>query len=167
MIKHFKIKKGNHYCNPTIPILTLKHEISGVICFQDINYDIDRNYIKDTNKIIGLSNNWNHHKDSVRIGWRKNIDDESEYSNAIEIMVTYYENGKRTIIPLTTTKPTAIDSYKIKITENSYVVRYNEAEVSIPINKKQFPIHYVCKPFFGGDAVAPKDFNFEISINRK
>ena len=58
MIKHFKIKKGNHYCNPTFPILTLKHEISGVICFRDINYEIDRNYIKDTNKIIGLSNNW-------------------------------------------------------------------------------------------------------------
>lgn len=166
MIKHFKIQKGKHYCNPTIPILTIKHKISGVITFQDINYEIDREYIKDTNKIIGLSNNWHHHMDSVRIGWRMN-QDLTGYNDSIEIMVTYYENDKRVIIPLTTTKPISVDQYSIEITKDSYVVRYNETEVSIPIDTKRFPFHYVCKPFFGGNAVAPKVFNFEISINCK
>lgn len=166
MIKNFRIQKGNHYCNPTIPMLTLKHEISGVVSFRDLYYAVDKKYIKDTNKIIGLSNNWHHHKDSVRIGWRIN-QDLTGYNDSIEIMVTYYENGKRVIIPLTTTKPISVDQYKIEITRDSYVVRYNEAEVSIPIDTKRFPIHYVCRPFFGGNAVAPQNFNFEISINSK
>ena len=164
MIKNFKIQKGNHYCNPTIPVLTLKHEISGVVSFRDLQYLVEDKYMKDTNKIIGLSNNWHHHKDSVRLGWRMNPD-LTEYNDSIEIMVTYYENGNRVIIPLTTTKPISVDQYKIEITKDSYVVRYNETEVSIPIDTTRFPIHYICRPFFGGNAVAPKNFNFEISIN--
>lgn len=162
MIKLFKIKKGNNYSNLSIPYITFKHKISGIISFKNISYVVEKKYMKDSNKIIGLSNNWHHHQDSVRLCWRMNP--KKDNVDDIEIMISYYVNGKRTIIPLTTTKSSSIDNYSIEIEKNSYKLKYNKTSVTIHTTSKLFPVHYLCKPYFGGNAKAPKDFNFEISI---
>ena len=87
----YKISKGNHK-SKIIPSLTFKSKISGLVCFKgDFSYDIGKEQ-KDTNKILGLSDSWHHHINSIRLGWRWS----NEY-NCIEIMTIQYKNKVRII----------------------------------------------------------------------
>ena len=70
----YLIKKGCHRAGWFFG-LTQKNRISGKIKFLgDVSYRMPLQ--KDTNKIIGLADNWHHHKDSCRLGWRWNLIEE-------------------------------------------------------------------------------------------
>jgi len=93
------IDKGKHR-STLIPTFTIKDSINGVFTFIDgYKYLIEKQ--KDSNKLIGLSDNWSHHIDSVRIGWRYNL----KYPDMIEIVGIVYNNGERIIFSITHVQP--------------------------------------------------------------
>ncbi len=157
---NLKIKKGKHGCNKILPIITFGKEISGTVQFiNDASYSISEQ--KDTNKIIGLSDSYYHRRSSIRIGWRWNTKE-----NKIEIMTIKYQKGIRTIDHLCfIDNNSCINSYKVKIYKEYYLVEFNDTKRLLKRDIRWIPIRYVCMPYFGGDEVAPKDFNIRIIIS--
>lgn len=143
------------------PRFIFKNEISGNVVFKgDFKYTIEHEHQKDTNKLIGFSDNWNHHKDSVRIGWRNNgIDD------IIEIMGIFYINGEREIVKICEAKPNKKYEFSIRVYESFYKIDFNGMTwiQSRPIKSRMTFIRYMLFPYFGGVIKSPKKFTFELN----
>ena len=153
--KTFKIKKGNHK-STWLPSLTCKSTIKGTVTFiGNHKYTIPKQY--DTNKIIGLSDNYSHHKDSIRIGWRW-----STKNSIIEILTISYRNGKRTITPLTVATTNQPYSFSIAITPTHYNVNWNNTTTHIPKTSKWNGPRYKLFPYFGGTTKAPLTLQIQI-----
>lgn len=154
------IKKGKHISN-YIPKLTFSNKISGYVTFEgDFSYSIDKQ--KDTNKLIGLSDNWSHHKDSIRIGWRWNTKNE-----CIELMSILYSGGQREIKSLKLLykeddKDITIE-YEVMILPKYYSIKIDGCNFLIKRTSSWNFIRVILQPYFGGTTVAPKDFNFVIN----
>lgn len=154
----FIIKEGKHRPFFTIPRITFKKRVHvSVFLDGDFSYTSDKmENQRDTNKIFGLSDNWHHHKDSFRIGYR--------YLNGrLELMAYYYSNGKK--------KASFIDyinTNNIKITltisENDYTVEYKNKVLKYPRTSKWRFFRYYLYPYFGGEEKAKKDLCFRIKI---
>ncbi len=156
---HFLIEKNSHYANFTWPRIIWSKVLEGTFSLkEDFSYNILLQ--KDTNKLIGLSDGWHHHNNSIRLGFRWN-----EREEKTEIMLIRYMNGKRTIVHLCFIKEGSINYYKIVIRKSCYEITLNERKVSIIRESKWFLPCILLKPYFGGITIAPKDFNFEITIN--
>lgn len=154
----YEIKQGKHRSGYFLK-LTCKNKLSGVIEFiDDVSYKIDLQ--KDTNKIIGLSDNWHHHKDSCRLGWRWNLIEEK-----IEIMTIVYSRGKRTIKHLCFAEEDKEYQFEIIITRNSYILRFNTDIAIIRRTRRWKFIRSILHPYFGGKTKSPKDFNIKIELN--
>ena len=154
----YKILKGHHRAGWFFDVTT-KNKLSGTIKFLgDVSYFIDLQ--KDTNKLIGLSDNWHHHKDSCRLGWRWNV-----VSKSVEIMTITYVKGKRTIKHLCFADDNEDYSYEIIINKNSYIYRFDTTISIVPRRSKWKWFRYICQPFFGGKTKSPK--NIYIKITRE
>lgn len=154
----YKIKRGNHRAGWFFK-LTRKNRISGTIKFLgDVSYYISLQ--KDTNKIVGLSDNWHHHKDSVRLGWRWNI-----IERKIEIMSIIYCRGKRTIKHLCFTEDNEDKEFEIMINKNNYILRFDTTIYIAPRRSKWSWIRYHLWPFFGGKEKAPKNIYIKLEID--
>lgn len=154
----YKILKGNHRAGWFFR-LTRKNKISGTIKFLgDVSYFVDMQ--KDTNKIVGLSDNWYHHKDSVRLGWRF---DSSR--REIEIMTITYKKGIRFINHLCYCKDNEDYEYEIRINKGYYIYRF-DTNISIVkrLSKWKF-FRYTLFPFFGGREASPKNIYVKLEID--
>lgn len=146
-----EIKKGKHYSSWKKPRLIFKGYLIGSVVFKgDFTYDLNG----DTNKLIGLSDNWHHHRDSIRLGWRY-------YKGKKEIMVIQYKRGKRTITKLCEFEENKEYWFQIYICDGYYEIWFDKYSLELERKSKWF-IHYLLKPYFGGKNKAPKDFKFEI-----
>lgn len=155
MDETYLIEKGNHFSNFTWNKLwpfSLSRQIKGTVEFLgDFNYESNG----DTNKLIGLSDGWNHHKNSVRIGWR--------WNDGIQCMIIHYHHGIREIIEGAYFKPNV---------EYSFNISLGKYKSSIMIEKEVFWLErcpswrmaFKLWPYFGGKNKAPKDFKFKINI---
>ena len=149
------IKKGCHISN-FFPKLTFSSKIKGFVTFEgDFSYEIEKQ--KDTNKLIGLSDSWSHHKDSIRIGWRWNKKNE-----CVELMSILYSGGNREIKPLLllSKEKDATISYEIEILPKNYKITINGGEYLIDRKSTWNFLRVKLQPYFGGTTVAPKDFSF-------
>ena len=147
-----KIKVNTH--QPfRFPEIYCKGKLEGFVTFiGDFSYKIDKQ--KDTNKLVGLSDNYHHHKDSVRIGWR--------WNEGLEIMAIIYSGGKRVIEHLAWAKENIEYKYKIVITENNYHLKFNDTYKNyLRLSKWSLP-RVVLNPYFGGTTKAPKTFRFRL-----
>lgn len=153
----FKIKKGCHYSNKWWhPLLTFNNSINGKFrLIGDCSYEKKQ---IDSNKIIGLSDNIHHHKDSIRIGWRY-------YKDKYEITCISYVKGIRKIDKITTVEKDSVNSFNIIIFDSCYVVTVNSSSKVVFRKSKYKFLRYVLKPYFGGTEKAPKDINIEIEGN--
>ena len=154
------IKQGNHISN-YIPKLTFSNSIKGFVTFEgDFSYTIEKQ--KDTNKLIGLSDNWSHHKDSIRIGWRWNTK-----SECLELMSILYSGGKREINSLMLLpKKNDVDvtvAYEVAILPKYYSITINGSNFLLKRTSSWCFVRVVLQPYFGGTTVAPKDFRFNFS----
>lgn len=157
------IKKGNHYSR-WFPSFTVNKRIAGLVIFKgDFSYSIDKQ--KDTNKLIGLSNSWHHHKSSVRIGWRWN-----EKDNCLDIMVIVYRNWKRDIYNICSIPHDSVNQnycYSIDFDKAHFgeddicTVFFGNSKTTVFLPKYRF-IRYKLFPYFGGTTKAPKDFVFKL-----
>jgi hypothetical protein len=165
----YTIKKNKHYSS-IIPKIVCNNYIKGTINFlNDVKYDVENQ--GDTNKIIGLSDNWHHHKDSIRLGWRY-------YKEKNQIMVISYVNGKRSISYLFDFEVGVEYNFLILITDNYYLVGFKENEefrnlqLELKLNNLKSINRYsnwklprlLLKPYFGGKQKAPKEFKIKIEI---
>lgn len=155
----YTIKNGSHRSR-WIPSFTFKNNISGKIRFlSDMSYKINKQ--KDTNKLIGISDGWHHHKNSIRIGWR--------YNDGLEIMVITYTGGKRTIESLGYVSPNKEYFFRIQLFNGVYAVHFvssdNEIRYSTLMDRtsKWSFLRYKLFPYFGGTEKAPKEFNISIT----
>lgn len=148
-----KILKGSHK-SFRFPKFSAKKEIKGTVKFLDnFSYKINTQY--DTNKLIGLSDNWHHLKDSVRIGWRW-------YREELQIMSLIHRQGKIEINYLMTIRENKEYSFSIKIEKNSYIILFDGQKFDFERSSRWDCLRYYLFPYFGGKNKAPKDFKFEI-----
>lgn len=155
-----KIKKGNHRSNLFLPSFVFDNKVIGTVIFKDdFSYEIQKQ--KDTNKLFGISDGWHHRLDSVRIGWRWDIN-----RKQIQIMGIFYTNGYRTIEPICFIEPNTLYNFVVYIDEHEYVIKFNNYEVrNVRLSNWNF-VRYYLYPFFGGTTKAPKTFTFKIDIIR-
>ena len=154
----FKIKKGNHYPNLTFPRICFSKVLEGTFILEgDFSYEILKQY--DTNKLIGLSDGFHHHLNSIRLGFRW-----STKEAKTQLMTIRYENGKRTIEPFDFILSDTLYYFRIEIRRNHYIVSLNNKTIALPRQSNWFFPRIVLKPFFGGTTSAPKNFNFKINL---
>jgi hypothetical protein len=152
----YRIKEGCHR-SKWFPKITSGDLLIGSFSFiGDPSYDIGAKQ-KDTNKLIGLSDNYHHHKDSIRIGWRC-------LNSRIEIMAICYSNSKRTIEHITYVDPNEIIKFIVSIEKDKYVIMVGDVLYTHKRTSKWRFLRYYLFPFFGGNTKAPKDFKIIIKL---
>ena len=161
----YTIKPNSHYSS-IIPKIVCKNYIKGTITFlNDVEYQITRQ--GDTNKLIGLSDNWSHHKDSIRLGWRY-------YKGKRQIMTIAYVKGKRSISYLCDFEVGVEYHFLIYISNSIYFVEFRKYEPFVFFEPELYKSIYrqstwkyprlLLKPYFGGKEKAPKEFKIKIEL---
>lgn len=160
----FQIKRGCHRSR-LIPSITTSTKISGKFkLIGDFSYEIQKQ--KDTNKLFGISDNFHHHIDSVRIGWRSN-----NVTNLVELMCIRYHKKTRDIFHLCYVETNIFYNFEIEILEDFYRIKiWNKdldfkVECYCPRESNWSFIRYLLYPYFGGKQSSPKDFEIEIILN--
>ena len=154
-----RIKKGNHYSNKILPSFRI-NTISGHLRFNgDFSYEIDRINQLDTNKVIGLSDSYHHHRNSIRIGWRWN-----KRVDKIEILYTVYRNSIRYIESICFIDSDRFYDFEISIIKGKYLLWFNDIYIEVYRSSNWILPRYVLFPFFGGNISAPKEFKFDIVV---
>lgn len=159
------IHTGKHFCNRILPKFTFKDILRGTFKLEgDFSYSIPLQ--KDTNKLVGLSDAWHHHIDSVRIGWR--WDPKME---RVQLMAIIYSNADRTITPMEYIDTNKEYTFNIMILSDPYV---KQRLYVIYINQTRYEyygdssydfIRYILFPYFGGKQEAPRDFKIILNLN--
>lgn len=158
-----EIAKNSHFINKLFPYalgLTFKGYLIGSFKFNgDVSYNLGDEDQKDTNKLVGLSDDiFSHHNDSVRIGWRWDLE-----KSKVQMMAIFYVEGKRTIKPLTHIDPNRTYNYQIKIEKGYYEVEVNNRKARLKRESGYNFLRVILPPYFGGQKKAPKTFNFDLS----
>lgn len=152
----FTIKANRHH-STWLPEVILRDRIEGTITFVgDFSY---ANYDGDTHKIIGFSDNWHHHQDSIRLGWRFN-----PYVKKVQIMIIAYLNGDRHIKHLCylDLEKTKTHSFIVSKNEEFYFVHFNNEFEIISRTSRWYGPRYILFPYFGGQSTSEKEITFII-----
>jgi hypothetical protein len=113
----------------------------------------------DWNKLFGLSNSWNHHQSSARIGWRRL--NEEQY----QICLYTYDNGVRVISREMNLDYNTYYGARIIVSTNNFYLLFKDSSIILPRKSENlFPIKTILKPYFGGTSVAPHDVKIKINI---
>jgi hypothetical protein len=155
----YTIQKGSHR-STWLPKFTTNTIVNFNFQFlSDPSYIVDNQADQeDTNKIFGVSDSWNHHKHSIRLGWR--YDDKMQQSI---LSVYYYRDGKHYIQDLGQIEQEKLYYCYISIYKDNYLVGGLGDVVSIPRTSKWWGPRYLLFPYFGGQQVAPKQFKIELT----
>lgn len=163
----FKLKAGNHY-----PNIEKLGELESHFLSYDIIFDSTVIYATkdpanqaDVNKLFGFAdcNNF-HHDNSVRFGWRWNLD-----SSRVEILGYAYVDSKRVISDkiwiIEIDKPY---TYTIILADDHYELSLNNETILMPRgNTCDTGGYYLLWPYFGGDEVSPHDIHIYIKRHFK
>lgn len=161
----FTIKKNKHFANFNLFSfrLFIKDQIKFKCTFDEnciyphINKDT-----YDLNKLIGLSDNWSHMDDSVRIGWR------CINGKDIELHLFCHVNGKMDSEYITTVNVNQEFSGQIFIIDNVYCadIMVNGKTYSRCLSRKSgwWFLRYMLKPYFGGNNKASNTMKIEIKL---
>jgi len=151
----YTIKKNRHRSR-WIPKLTFRKSIKGTFKFiGDVSYDGNL----DTNKLIGLSDSYHHHVNSIRLGWR--------WNNGLELMAICYRNGNREIRPICFIEPDVDYEFSIMIHKYTYQIMTAGQIQFFTRKSKWWFVRYWLFPFFGGQSKSPKEFKIEINTKKK
>jgi hypothetical protein len=158
---NYIIEQGKHYCKEwwRLRFTTKKVLIGKATFLGDFSYDIGAKHQKDSNKLIGLSDSWHHHRNSIRIGWYWD-----NVINRIAIVGICYNRGKRTIKRITSVEANEEYSFAVYIEKDKYFAVFDGEWVEFERSSKWWLPKLVLKPFYGGRISAPKDFKFNIKI---
>lgn len=154
-----RINKDDHYSNKILPKIKLNTIAGSVKFIGDFSYSISRTNQLDTNKLIGLSDSYHHHRHSVRLGWRWNNRVEK-----IEILYTVYRRSNRFIESICYIEPDIEYNFEVAVDKDKYLLWFDDTYIEVYRSSNWILPRYVLFPFFGGDEPAPKDFQFELKF---
>jgi hypothetical protein len=162
-MKNFSIKQGKHYSNFYFDF-TIKKEIDFTVIFKEnCLYPIDKNNENsyDINKLFGLSDDYTHMKNSLRIGWT------CENNKNIKLFSFIHNNYQFNSELLCTVNPEEEIKIKLIIYDKEYgILVYYKDKIIYNKYKRtsnwNIPFRYILKPYFGGNLVAPKDLDILI-----
>lgn len=168
----YLIKKGNHYSSEFI-WRVIANLFSPILFFKKISFkfklDKSCNYQLNPetdglqwNKLFGVASFGLVHTNSIRIGWRTNL-------NKTEICFYTYQKGIRTIVPTFECKLDTFYECRLELKSNKIILNIKDDDSNIhtfyqPYTKKIFYLAYKCFPYFGGETPSPKDL--KITINK-
>lgn len=154
----YKINKGKHYANPKRPILCLKKKIPFIFTIPKKSaYSFINEDSNDINKIFGISAGFNHHQDSIRLGWVPNFKNPDRYS----LYSIIYRGGIRHLTFLGDIFYGLRNYCVINIKDNSITLQHPFGVIELQISKGP---HFYLRPYFGGDNVAPHDIEVIIEL---
>ncbi len=160
-MKKYTIKKGKHDSGLHFGI-TFKNKIEILAKF-DANclYDLGTNDNYDINKLFGFSTEYNHQKQSARIGWRC-LDGEN-----IEILTYTYNNSVRTTeTVLGRVKPGQEFECSIEDIETDYIYFFKGNGYTVKVRdakqKDTVLFKYLLYPYFGGNIPAPNNMTMYV-----
>lgn len=108
------------------------------------------------NKLIGISEGFNQHKNSVRVGWRC-------IENTIYLSSYCYINGERRISDMVEV-PMGWNTGSVTITATHYRVQINDRIFNFENTNRSF-FKFMLYPYFGGNSKAPHDMEFKFRLN--
>jgi hypothetical protein len=152
----YHIAAGNHYTTRLQWPFTFKRSITKTIRFSESSVTkVD----DDISKLFGLSDNWSHQTDSIRIGWRG----EGSY---ISLHAYIYRNGERTIKWLCNVWPGEAFKATVSITQDEYLIHITRKgdHLSEPFDRhsRWSGLRYFLRPYFGGNLPAPVDIEIDL-----
>lgn len=160
-----RIKKGEHRSRPRRLRLHRGIEQATIeLSLSDLLYDpaeIPKADRQDVNKIWGFSCGWNHHKNSIRIGWY------AISARKVAIVAYAYVNGERIVKHISNF--TYENGFRIKVKVEykygieAYMVTLMNDSLSpaVFINLKK-RMGYMLNPYFGGNNGAVRDFEIRV-----
>lgn len=155
----YTIHKGRHYARP----VGLKlYTPSTVLLTQTVTfnsscrYDLHFRYQLDINKLFGVGYFPTHHVNSVRFGWRYDLD-----KDMIEILAYCYINKERFWESMGWVEIGQPYIYEIERYADYHVLRLRDVRVQVPVPTQLLGYHL--KPYFGGNCVAPHTMTIEMS----
>ena len=161
MRKSWLIKKGNHYSNAVLPKLYFGKAvlISEKITFaHNCRYDLKSDDQADINKLFGIGFLPWHRVNSIRFGWRYDLDNQK-----MEILAYYYINKKRSWATLAFLNIGEAYTYTIKSEVSHFSLSIKDSSENIlvehKVNFKPRLFGYSLKPYFGGNRTAPHDMS--------
>ncbi len=110
----------------------------------------------DINKLFGLSEGVDPHKNSSRFGWR------CLGTDKIEIFAYCYNNGVRSSQKITEVFLYSRYYFSLRLVDNQYIFSVNGATVVLP-RSKGFGLKYKLWPYMGGTEPAQHDTIIDIS----
>ena len=131
------IKKGRHYSNWfNFPFFTLRRSIKFQFMIDSSShYTFNNEDDYDWNKLFGLSNSWNHHQSSARIGWRRL--NEEQY----QICLYTYDNGVRVISREMNLDYNTYYGARIIVSTNNFYLLFKDSSIILPRKSENlFPI---------------------------
>lgn len=157
-IRVHTIKKGEHTSTNRCIRLVGSGQIR-------LNFFVDQSWLYDEkapgfqsgwNKLIGIADGFNQHKNSVRIGWRC-------IENKIYLCSYCYVNGERIISDMFEA-PMGWNSGSVSITDNNYRVLINNTVLNVERTAKS-PFKIMLYPYFGGNSTAPHEMEFRFRLD--
>jgi len=126
---------------------------------ESARYDLGNNDHFDINKLLGFSEaNQHHHKNSVRFGWRYNLNSEK-----VEIFSYVYKDSELEYDLITDVSLNVTLEYQINLFDNSYEFVVDGITKVVERNAEQkVGVYYKLYPYFGGDEPAPHDISIFI-----
>jgi hypothetical protein len=156
--ERFTIKEGNHYATYRTELLqnhllSFEAKFDNTVVYQT---ETEENQY-DINKLFGFSDCNSHHQEhSARFGWRW-------VSDSVEVFAYSYVGGERISQLMGKTVPFQVDQYQLLLTEDAYIYRFNENEVTILRTQScNQGVYYLLFPYFGGNETAPHDIHIYI-----
>lgn len=167
-MKSYIIKRGKHYHKA---LWRLYFHFGSRFLSYDVIFNTscwyDTRMIGDhTNKLFGMGFGLNHHKDSIRVGWKP-----IENSDKIALYAYTYNKGVRFIEVIC--KISVNMKFNVKIEphyeRNTYIITISDTKQKSIIEYRQnfdFKDNWGFRlfPYFGGNPTAPDDMN--ISMER-
>ncbi|HEX5170858.1 MAG TPA: hypothetical protein VFW11_16905 [Cyclobacteriaceae bacterium] len=163
-VRHFTIKKGEHYSTPRLVEMLQTNRLVFEATFDSSAvYEFDDAGFQDSkNKLLGFSDcNSLHHDNSARFAWQW-------YNDQLEIYAYCYVNGERVEEFIGTAEINEKKLFEIELTDDSYIFKFSHYE---PVTIKRGSAcnrgaYYMLWPYFGGSLAAPHDVQIDISIKR-
>lgn len=164
--RDYNIKKGSHYVNwnQRIPIfhcnlteVTFEFKPDPSLYWHPARNNDDN----DQNKLFGLGFGFNHHKDSIRITWRPDFDNEG----MIEYLAYWYDGEERkseTFGTFDCRSKKKLTGYISGLQTNEYKISFENNIVLAPNLSPDKKWGLYLRPYVGGDNRAIHSMEFDL-----
>lgn len=164
LIRHFIIKKGEHYSTPRLAEMLQSKRLRFKATFDESAiYDFNDAALQtNKNKLLGFSDcNSLHHENSARFAWQW-------LNDRLEIYAYCYVGGERVEQFVGVVNINEENEYEIELTSHGYIFYLNNEKITTIArsNSCDQGAYYMLYPYFGGSEPAPHQVRIDISMIR-